>query len=601
MWRRLLSHRWSGLILAVIGMLLILPTVNVGFIADDFFVGELLTGKQHAPHPGAFFGLFTFVDGQSDRVQHLKDIGQVPWWVADNARLAFWRPLAEVSHWLDYQLWPQSPMMMHVQTVLWYGLLVWLLARLYRMLDANATRSGLAALIFAMSTMHLLTVVWLAARNQLMAGCFLLITLMCFHKWRQGQGWRYGAAAMLAFALGLLSAEAAIATMAYLTAHVVVLAPQQSWAKRLKALMPFLIMVVAWRLLYNHLGYGSTGSGGYIDPAADPLRFAQALQLRLPTLLMAHLFGASSSTPNLLSDPAKVLYAWGAAAAVAACIGAGQIFGLWSKPLARFHGLGALLALVPVCAAETNDRLLLNAEFGLSALLAMLFMRVLAHRERYLGWLAGGAKVLVAALMFVHLLVYPVATVTLSTLMHALVQAPTRDEPMSLPDAGRHSQSRVLLLNPPNALFVGYYPVERRYFGASNALSTQALASGNQALKLTVVDERTLVITGPLGIGESLSRDFRKQPFKVGDQVRAGQFVATVEEVTPYGKAKTARFRFDTALHEPHWQIYAWGKAGYEPFVLPAVGQSVTLNKSDLGPMVSKRVKATFDLGKLAG
>ncbi|MDO9235482.1 MAG: hypothetical protein Q7U28_05525 [Aquabacterium sp.] len=76
MWRHLLSHRRATWLLALLGMLLILPTLNVGLLADDFFVSELLTGQAHYAHPGAFFGLFTFADGQSAHVQLLKDIGQ---------------------------------------------------------------------------------------------------------------------------------------------------------------------------------------------------------------------------------------------------------------------------------------------------------------------------------------------------------------------------------------------------------------------------------------------------------------------------------------------------------------------------------------------
>ncbi|MDO9235481.1 MAG: hypothetical protein Q7U28_05520 [Aquabacterium sp.] len=283
---------------------------------------------------------------------------------------------------------------MHLHTVLWYGLLVWLLERLYRMFDPDTVRSNVATLIFAVSSQHLLTVTWLAARNHLIAGCFILLTIMCFHLWRQGKGSRYGVLALLTSALGLMCAEAGIASFAYLGAYALVYESDKPWAPRLKALLPFVITVVIWRVTYTHLGYGSSGSGGYIDPASDPVRFAQTLLLRIPTLL----------------------YASSAGAAVVLSMLVGQYFGLWSTRLARFYGVGALLALIPVCAALPNDRLLLNAEFGLSALLAMLFVQVLPRRRLYTGKLATAAKLLVAVLMTVHLLVYPLATPVMSAL-----------------------------------------------------------------------------------------------------------------------------------------------------------------------------------------
>jgi hypothetical protein len=596
MWRQFLSQPRAIGLLALLGMAMLLPTLKVGFMADDFMFGELLSGRASQAHPGAFFGLFTFADGNPDNFQALKASGQYPWWVADNPKLQFWRPLAELSHWLDYELWPDSPALMHAHTVLWYGLLVWLLGHFYRKLDPDGLRTGLATLIFAVSTMHLLTVIWLAARNQLMAGCFLLLTLMSFHHWREGRGTRHALAALLTLVLGLLSAEAAIATLAYLLAYVV--AFEQGQGKpmlgRLMSLLPFVLVVLAWRLLYNHLGYGSTGSGGYIDPGADLGRFGLAVLERLPTLLLAGLFGVSSSLLNLLPVPVQPFYATAAAVAVLLSALVGQFFRLWETPLARFHGLGALLSLVPVCAAITNDRLLLNAEFGLCALLAMLFAHVLARHRRYMGKLARAAKLAVAVLMVVHLLIFPLVSTSLSVVVHALLRVPAHDEPMSLPDAGPHSRDRVMLVNPPNALFVGYYPMVRRYFGVNNAASMQAMASGDQPLTLTVLDTRTIRLSAPRGFGDAVSRDFIKHPFKAGDVVSAGHVQVSVEAVTDFGKPQVARFRFDVPLRDAPWQFYAWGDEGYERFELPRAGQSVTVARAGMGKLMKRRLSASL-------
>lgn len=595
MWRRFVTHPRAPLILALLGMLLVLPTINVGFVGDDYVINELLTGKGHREHAGTFFDLFTFADGKPGQVDAARAAGQFAWWVADNARLSFWRPLSELSHWLDYQLWPQSAEMMHVHSVLWYGLLVWLLGRFYRMLDADAMRTSLATFVFAVSTVHLFILAWLAARNQLISSCLLLTTLMCFHQWRQGKGRWFGVLAMVSMAADLLSAEAAMGAMGYLMAYVLAYEQGKPLSARLKALLPFVAIVVVWRLSYNHFGFGSMGSGGYIDPVADPLRFTQTMLLRLPALLVAQLYSVSSSIFHLQPYPVQRIYAAVAALAVLLVVLAARRFGLWASPLARFFGLGSVLALIPVCAAETNDRLLLNAEIGLSALLAMLFVAMARNHRLYTGLAALGAKALVGILMFIHLLAYPVMTVASSTFMHKLVRFSAHDEPLSLPDAGPNSQDRVILVNPPKALFVGYYPIVRRYFGVHNPQSMQSLASGDQALTLSVLDERTLRMSAPRGFGEAVSRDFLKYPFKVGDRIRAGHFTVAVEEVTPLGKASTVRFAFDTPLRESPWQLYAWAESGYEPFSLPAVGQSVVLPPFDLGKLAMRQLKTALD------
>lgn len=590
----LLSRRWSITLLALLGTLMVLPTLNTGLIGDDFMFRSRLTGQTIQSHPGSFFGLFTFADGQTEHVQHLKDIGQIPWWAADNARMSFWRPLAELTHWLDYQLWPNSPAMMHVHSLLWYALLICLLGRLYRTLDPDFLRGGVATLIFSLSAVHLMTVIWLAARNQLMAACLLVITLQFFHQWRQGLGRRHGVFAMVSLVLGLLSAEAALATMAYLVAYAVAYEHGKSRMSRLVSLLPFVCIVIVWRLVYSQLGYGSAETGGYIDPAAAPLQFAHALLLRLPALLLSYLYGVTSSTLGSLTDAVKPMYALGATVAVAGSALVARYVGLWATPLARFHALGALLSLVPVCAAESNDRLLLNAEIGLSALLAMLFLHMMAHHRQYTGAGAKVAKLVVGTLMVVHLLVYPLATMGLAVVTPKVVRTLERDEPLSLPDIERGAQVNVILVNPPKALFVGYYPLVREHHGLRNADSTQALASGDQLLTITVLSDRSIRMAAPDGFGEALSRDFRTYPFKAGDQVRAGRFTATVEDVTPYGKPKVVRFEFDTPLQSASWRFYQWGEAGYVPFTLPALGQTMTLPAINVGKLAMTRLKSSL-------
>lgn len=588
MWRRFFSHPWCIPLLAVLGMLITAPTSNVGLIGDDYIHRSLLTGETAQPHTGAFFGLFTFVDGHPDHIQALKEAGRVQWWAADHLKLSFWRPLTELTQWLDYSLWPDSPVMLHVHNICWYGLLVYLLGRLYRMLDADPVRTGLATLIFAVSSLHVFIVAWLAARNQLVAACFAVMTVMAYHQWRTRRSPLHGALAALTLVLGLLSAEAAIATVGYLAAYALVYEQDAPWPRRLLALLPFLVIVVAWRVGYTHMGYGSSGSGAYIDPGANLPRFGLALLMRLPTLLLAQLFGASAAVFNDMPYHTKQLYAAGAVATVLLCIGTGQYFKLWASRQARFFALGALFALVPVCAAEPSDRLLLNAEIGLSAVFAVLFMQFAARRHQHSGPVSWGAKTVVMLLMFVHLVMFPLMATGMALILSRITKPTTHDEPLSLPDASPGSRQHVILLNPPAPMLLYYFPAIRSYFGLHNPASIQALAAGIQSFTLTVLDERTIRLSGPR-FGDSMSRDFHTLPFKAGDTVHAGNFDVTIEEVTPEGMARVARFRFAVPLGDASLGFYAWGEnGGYVPFALPAVGQSIAVPKVDLGKMVKR-------------
>lgn len=562
--------------ICALAMLLMLPTLSVGLLGDDFLFRELIQQPSGRPHPGALFGLYDFADGVAAHTQHAREIGLYPWWVSDNARMNFWRPLSELTHWLDFTLWPQWPALMHLHSVLWYGLLVFLLGRLYRALDPNPTRASVSTLVFAVSTMHLLSVAWLAARNQLIAACFILMCLSLHHAWRRQGDVASLRGAWLCFGLGLLSAEAGLAAMAYLVAYALFMDGGRSWRDRAMSLLPYLLMVLVWRYQYNVWGYGSAGSGGYIDPGHDTWRFAEAMALRLPTLLLAALTGISSTVLQAFPPALKPIYALGATLVL---LWMGRIswrLGIWRSDALKFLAAGAVLSLVPVCAAEPNDRLLLNAELGLSAVLGTLFAKGLVVSFGAWGQGIRGARALMLGLMLVHLLVFPLATVAMASSLSRITAVPSHDEPMSLPDVSVASGRHVLLLNPPKAVFVGYYQTVRRFHGLENGLSLQALASGDQHLTLEVLDTHRLRLRASKGFGEDLTRDLLRQPLREGDLVDAGVFRARVLSVKPDGRGDTVELEFDRPLSDPSLVFFIWSDHGYVPFQMPEAGGPAT-------------------------
>jgi hypothetical protein len=592
MWRRLLAHPLCPIGLPLLAVLLCLPALNVGLIGDDHIHRALLLAPQGGAHWWQPVNLFTFVDGQADHIQALKDTGRLQWWAADHIKLSFWRPLTAWTQWLDYRLWPTQPVWMHLHNVLWYGLLVALLVRLYRRLLPDVRQAHLAGFIFAVSLLHLFVVVWLAARNQLIAACCTVLAIGAFHRWRQEGRATQGALALLWVALGLLSAEAAIGALAYLAAYVLVMEAGRPWRQRVLALLPFLVLAAAWRIVYHALGHGSVGSGAYIDPGAQPLRFAEAFVQRWPTLMLAQFTGATASAFNQMGTALQHLYA-GVAALVVLGLGLlGWRLRLWATPAMRFLTLGAMLSLVPVCAAEPNDRLLLQAEIGFSAVLAALFLQSLAAWRNWHGPRGWGLKGVTGLLMGVHLLLFPVLTLVSATLMHQVLAPSTQDEPLSLPDARELAARHVVLINPPAALFLYYYPVVRSDFGVASPDSIQALASGNQPLTLTTLDDHTLLLSGPKGFGDAMSRDRVTVPFHVGDVIQTSTFQVAVEALTGDGWPQTVRVRFHRPLNDADLAFFRWGDGGYVPFPLPPRGASVTLPPVNLGKLVSQRLRA---------
>ncbi|CAH0354970.1 hypothetical protein [Aquabacterium sp. CECT 9606] len=583
MWGRFLSSRWCVPVAALVGMLLIAPAMNMGLLGDDYLHWSLLTGRSVNAQPGSLFGLFTFADGNAAANQAMIDSGKLVWWANDHLRIAFWRPLAELSQQLDYQWWPDSPVLMHVHSLLMYGLMILLIGKLFRDLDADRQQAGLATWLFAGNMLHVFAVAWLASRNQMLSGLFMVLTLLGYHHWRQGKSAWYGCLAAACFVLGLFSAEASIQTAGYLLAYALFLEPGKSVGVRFKALLPFIVIALAWKALHSHLGYGSFGSPGYVDPASNASGFAVSLALRLPALMVAQWFGVSSVMFEQLSRSTQYLYSGAATLALLGLAWAVHALGGFRSALARFYAVGSILALAPACAGYPFDRLTINSDIGASGLLSIMLILAWRNRQQLMGWGLGSAKNVVLLVGFIHLIVFPIAKVGTSAFMKALGEAGEAQAPLAIPNAQADQAEHFLLINLPSAESIYYIPLIRQYHGLRNPATMHALGPNNQAMTLTRVEENALRLSVPTGFRGTITRDLQKQPFKVGDTVKMGNISVLVEEITEDRAPKTVVFRFPSSVQDAQWRFLAWKEDGVTQLQPPAIGQSVEIAGYDVG------------------
>lgn len=222
--RRWLTHRHLPIMLACVGIILTLPALGTGLVFDDYWHRTMLLGQwPRSTEDASLFGMFSFMDGTPEGAQVLKEAGIVPWWTFEGIKAAFWRPLTEFTHWLDYQLWAGTPWLMHVHSLLWLGAVIWVIAKLYRRIIGSEWVAGLAGLLFAIDNAHGIPAGFICNRNTLIAAFFGGLTLLAHVRWRQ-DGWRPGTVwGPLCYLLGLLSKESALATGAYLFAYTLFL------------------------------------------------------------------------------------------------------------------------------------------------------------------------------------------------------------------------------------------------------------------------------------------------------------------------------------------------------------------------------------------
>ncbi len=575
-----LSSRGGRAVIVALGVALCAPSVTTGLAIDDWFQKLHL---EHRPVGGmsrGYLDLFSFADGDPADTQRFMDAGLVPWWTDPAIHLSFWRPLTSLTHALDYLLWPGSPVAMHLHSLLWFGLGLIAVAWVYStFLPVDV--AGLALLLYAVDDAHGPAVGWISNRSAMVSLAFSLLALPLHHRWRS-QGWRPGAwLAAAAFAAGLLGAEAAVAAAGYLAAYAMHLESGPK-ARRALSLVPYAAIFVVWRLAYGVMGYGTAHSGVYLDPAHEPGPFLALLPSRAVALLAAQFalpwsdFVSgykyfSASLPLIMTVVATV---------IVAIVGLALAPLLKRDPVARMFATGALLAVVPICSTFPADRLLFYVGVGAMALVAAFLESPKSWVLRPVAWMFVG----------LHLILAPPLLAIRSRSMET-VEKPIDLAMASFPQGPGVTDKTVVLVNPPSDPLAGFPNLMLAGRREPRPSQLRWLATGAAEVDVTREDANTLRVRPQRGFYEYPTEQLMRSPQREmppGTVVSLAGLKIEVLQTEPDGRPAEARFRFDRALEDPSFVWRVWRGKGYVPFVPPAVGQTVTLEGTDL-------VKLAFD------
>jgi len=577
-WARRAEHPRLGIHLAVLALVLTLPSLWLGWQLDDHTYRFVLEGKAE----GTMTPLraFTLLQGDPEFNRQLIDRGHLPWWTAERFRIAFFRYFTVLTMWLDYRLWPDSPVLMHAHSLLWVALLAVAVVALYRQLHGATAVAGLAALLYVIDDARAIPAAWLANRNALTATLFGVSCLWAHDRWRRG-GWRPGALlGPLFLALALASGEMGLGAVAYLAAHALFL-DRGSALRRAKGLWAPGAVLAGWIAVYRALGYGVEGSAMYLDPAGNPLAWLRALPTRAAFLLLGQWSPIPADAGPFLSAGARhgLLIV---ALAVIATVAWALAPLLRRDRLARFWATGMLLSLVPVVATFPSNRLLMFVGLGAMGLLAQFLAGVFGGA----GWLPAarpwrrGLRGLAWAFVVTHLLIAPLGLVLGSATTRLLGES-EKVAAASVPDDTRIAGQDLVIVNAPDyLLYVAHIPALKHYAGRPWAPRMRALAPTPVPLSLHRVDSRTLdvhmdggLFAGPLS---GLFRDERN-PLRAGDRITLTGLTITVLAADPEGDVLAARFEFGVPLEDPSLRWVRWEEDGYVPFPSPPVGSTVEL------------------------
>lgn len=560
------------LVAAGLAIILTLPSLRVGWVLDDYFHQlmlsrpDLLDGQDRAAGDS-----FRFMDGDPQRTQRLMDLGVVPWWTWPGIRAAFWRPVTAATHWLDYRLWPDSPARMHAQSIAWYGLLAAAVAILYRRIMGPVWIAGLAAVLYAVDDAHGMPVGWLANRNGVLAAFFGVAALIAHDYWRRaGPAWA-GVVPVGLLAVSVLSAEAGIATCAYLFAYAVFI-DRGTWKRRLVSLAPYVLVVIIWRVAWTLQGYGTQGLGLYTDPLREPAQYLNAVIQKVPLLIVGQ-WALPPPEVAVVIPTESVRWLWLGALVVTA----GLVFLLAPvvrrSAVGRFWACGMLLSLLPVSATLPSDRLLFFVGIGAMALLAMFLQSALsAGTPRWKHTAAG-------LLILIHLIIAPVALAVRA----GLPAGPSRMVDalhVRVPFDESLSEQTLVIVNAPSTMHAHYLAIMNPLAGRPTPKHTRVLSPAVPSVRIRRVDEYSLRVRPGRGyLNFPLDKLFRDahHPLAVGERVKLAGMTVEVTELTADNRPAEALFRFDVPLDDPSLRWLSYKQREFVPFQPPPVGEAIIL------------------------
>jgi hypothetical protein len=549
-----------------------LPAMATGLVMDDYLI-ETAVARGHNP-----FTAFEFHsrDPIVRRAETLEDraAGRVPWWIDEEFHQAFLRPITSLTHALDFRLWPRAVPWMHLESIAVFALVVWLAGLIYTELALPRAALGLATFFYAMSGHHALSVAWLSGRNTLLATAFGLLAIWLHLRAAKDTGSRQLLLQLMAAAAlgcGLLSAEFGAGAAGFLLAHALTLR-DGPLVRRLLALWPYAVVLVAWQAAYIAGNYGAIGSGFYHGPAQEPGLFARGVVTGLPIYLASQfvlpIAAFSCFYPSGLAVVTSIALA-------SLFLMRGLLLPLWrSDRRARFLLAGAALAILPLGSTVAQDRLVFFVSLGTSAIIALL----LAERFDPLNFALPreGAK----RLFRIHAIYLPITFVPM--LFSFGVASAAGGGTTALADALPSSGERgVVLLNVPLLTQLYYQKQIRVRRGLPELPFLDVLYAGGQPIEMRRSSERSLEVEVARGYFaatiENFVRNPARRPFRAGDVVQLPRMRVTVLAVNGDGAPTRVRFEWNDVLERLGFAWMAWDGRAPKAWPLPPVGGHATL------------------------
>jgi len=397
------AHRAVPFFIAALGVFTFLPGLRSPRFLDDYLHTLMVDGRfpvQRSP-----FNLYDFI-GDSERVV-FTERGLLPWWAHPELKLRFFRPVSSALMWFEQRVLGFGVGMQHVHSFAWWLIAVLAARALFRRLLGERA-ALLATLVFAFAPCHALPLSWIANRNALLSLAFGTLALNAYVAWRTQRRARNGLASLVLFALALLSGEYALCFGGYVVAFELTRTTDRV-AQRVLGLLAFFAPAAGYLVVRHALGYGTVGSGFYVDPLAEPWDFLRVAPLRLASLLGNGWLTLGTDTWLLGRAWEWVIFPCIGLLAVGIALLLRRTYAALppeQRSQARWLLIGSLLSILPVLSAVPSPRLMGIALLGIALQVGLIldqawFPEPSVVRTRAFEWVGVAATVL-GFMHFVH-------------------------------------------------------------------------------------------------------------------------------------------------------------------------------------------------------
>ncbi len=571
---------WHIACVVLFALALHVPTVNMGFFADDYTQQVVLQGfGEHSTM--RVWNLYDF--GEAPRPgDPTFEMGIFPWWTSDDWKGRFFRPVTSLTLWLDHALFGGWAMGYHLTSLVWYAALLVLIFGLYRSMGMSdaAALAGLA--IFAAMDSSLLPVGWPANRNSLVEAVFLVASILALSRSANRARWMALSTALLLAILACLSKESGVAAFVLIAVYLHGFRHSSSAATPAGWVWTGTLVCALFALthlfLFVSAGFG-TNTTFYPMPWQHPLAFAER-SLILCAIAPLSFIGVFPT--DILSLQPQY-----AVPAALICLVPSAVICrvVWRHvrdcPSTWFWISWIVVTILPQGAPPTSDRLLFQSSTGASALLGLFVTEVWKRR-------AGESSIRRRRFIqiFITVGVFAISPITLlfgGTALHYL--AAQSRESLVTADLGDPSLGRreIFILQSSNeletALAFSLWAIEH---GETNVRGWP-LQLGGRSMRWTRIDDRTfdLETLGAPFLTGMIEKVFltSHDPPPVGRKWQTALFTVEAMDSGP-GGLKRFRVHCPDLLERPSYRFLVIDGGGrLVPIAPPTVGMSLDIPK----------------------